>query len=135
MGSTIERGNFHIEIGENQRLPLEVVGRNGREESKIQLHRTANVHGENTLGRSILVGRLVDGSGPWQPHPCVGIPVYTNDTSPASNLTSGQGLVHVRMNGATWRVLTPKTSAIHPPSSHRCPHPALPAATCSGMGI
>lgn len=90
MGSTIERGNFHIKIGENQRLPLEIVGRNGREESKIQLHRSANVHGENTLGRSILVGRLIDRSGSWQPHPCVGIAVYTNDTSPTNDLTSGQ---------------------------------------------
>lgn len=134
MGSTIERGNFHIKIGENQRLPLEIVGCDRREESKIQLHCTANVHGENTLSRSIFVGRLIHGSGSWQPHPRVGITIYTNDTSPANDLTSGQMSVHARKSGASWQVLTPKTSAIHQPGSHHYPHPVLPAATCSDMG-
>lgn len=95
MGLTIERGNFHVEIGKHQRLPLEIVGGDGREESKIQLHFAANVHGENTLRRSILVGRLIDRSGSWQPHPCVGISVYTDNTGPANDLASVRWSVHV----------------------------------------
>lgn len=49
MRSIVERCNFKIKIGRDQRLPLEVIRCDGRQEGDIQLNHVGNIHGENAL--------------------------------------------------------------------------------------
>src|SRR4051794_7586788 len=90
---SIERGDFDIEVRENQRLALNIAGRDWRHESDVHLQLVFHVHGENTLGRRVLERCLVDSFTARQSHPSVNIAVNTDETAPPSHLVPSHPLL------------------------------------------
>ena len=132
VAGAIHRRHLYVKVGKWERLPLQIIWRNRREEGYVHANHTSNRHCEHASRRGVLEGSLGDRIRARLSHPCEDVSIDADHTSPRRDLVA---IIPVsqEQQALSWVLLTPRTGAIDPPDILRCLHHSHSLAMCSNM--